>query len=249
MSEKSGVDRTYGRAEAIRLIRSVMNAREWSAARLAKEAGVAPSTITRALDPNGQFMPSMRTIQKIVPLAVYARIDAVDEVQKVEDAYRRQISEAGLIPFAGEVQPGHWVRLEHKRADIKPVMIRDDDLPDGNLAAFKVPGNEYEPEIPQGSWLIVLKTGPRGLQLYDGDITVIRQRVDTTLDSLVETSLWRVIVSENNEMDAEALAPDLHPPKPDGLIWRRASADLVGVVVASYHRRVRNAARPAPSIE
>lgn len=51
------------------LIRSICAQRGWSSARLAREAGVAPSTLFRALEPNGKFVMSTRTKAKIEAFA------------------------------------------------------------------------------------------------------------------------------------------------------------------------------------
>lgn len=52
-------------------IRATMAARGWSAARLAREAGVAPSTITRALDDGGRFVMSNRTLEALGPILLF----------------------------------------------------------------------------------------------------------------------------------------------------------------------------------
>lgn len=237
----------YGRPEVRRLIESVMKGRGWSAARLAREAGVAPSTITRALDPDGAFMPTLRTIQKIIPLVVQARIDSVDAILAASRDAGQALNKSGLIPYGGEIRPGHWVDIARERVNPRPVMIRDENLPEGDLIGMKIVGDAYEPEMPNGSWVIVQPNGPKGLPLYDGDIAVLRRRVDTTLESLIETTLWDVIVPEGGEIDAAPRGDTANrsPARPKGPIWRMKDVELVGVVVATYYLKPRNVARPA----
>jgi lambda repressor-like predicted transcriptional regulator len=46
-------------------IQAILDERGWTAGRLAKAAKVAPSTISRALNPEYEFTPSTKTLAKI----------------------------------------------------------------------------------------------------------------------------------------------------------------------------------------
>ena len=48
-------------------IRMTLARSGWSAAELARKAGVSPSTITRVLDDDGRFTPSTRTLERLAP--------------------------------------------------------------------------------------------------------------------------------------------------------------------------------------
>src|SRR5690349_546629 len=93
------------KADVIRLIEAAIR-EVGTAAALARRIGVAPSTITRGLDPTNPQLPSTRTISKIAGVVRQSVGNVVDEITE----YRRETLKAmsihgqytNRIPIAGE---------------------------------------------------------------------------------------------------------------------------------------------------
>lgn len=58
--------------QASRWLQEVLSHTGWNAARLAREAGLAPSTISRGIDPDSKFVPTIPTLQAVARAAKMA---------------------------------------------------------------------------------------------------------------------------------------------------------------------------------
>lgn len=63
------------RSFEIRLVRHILAATGWSGRELAGKAGVADSTIYRALDPTTSYIPNGNPLRKIIDAAVSHGVD------------------------------------------------------------------------------------------------------------------------------------------------------------------------------
>lgn len=227
-------------------IRAVMEYHGWSAAELARRAGVAPSTITRALDPEVKFVPSSRTMTKI---------RAASEELSVADYLRKLTAESpGLakfvsrldtrvrrVPVLGEVRAGAWLEVPEDPAPTEFVFVDEEDYPDQRLFALRVIGSSMDQIYPEGTTIIAAET--INASVFDGDVVVVRR----FHSPLCETTIKQVEAS--TESGRFLLWPRSNDPafQEPIVIDRDAQADdgpqIIGVVVASYARRPRQSRR------
>lgn len=228
------------------LIRTLLTDENWSAARLAREMGVAPSTITRILNPNSKFTPSTQTIEKLFKVVKDYRVDLVNENLALLGEKVDRETNSDWIPVHGYVQAGRWVTNYELRDQLRPNgVLRDPALPEGRLEVFEVTDDATDLAFPAGT-LLVVQTD-KEFPTYVGDIVVIRRRVDSYLDSVFETALWEVTGPEGpNNLNPRAgaeKADALPTLKNYNLLTSRDQR--IGVVVASYRRFSRRFDRPA----
>lgn len=242
-------DEAEFRARAVREINDVLHFTNWSAARLAREIGVAPSTITRALDPSTAYSPSTRTMQRLRKLASDLSDDLkgesiakyqADIVEIRADAHRQ-----GRIPVMGTLQNEVWRHVSDNSEPKEFLNIFEPRYGDRPLFALKVEGRETDREFDDGVYVIVVPT--KFAALFEGDVVVVRyvsnSRQMTVLMDLEATDGAVGIVSRTvtlGDPRAEAVEREMEPLEGE-LEIRRA---LLGVVVASYRPLNRNFGRP-----
>lgn len=154
---------------ALRYVRFVLQHLGISPGALAKQAGIAPSTLTRFLNSSDhKFNLSTTTIEKIV------RVSGVSPASFYETAERNLLSsEIGpqtgnrylnattnrSIPVIGEVSPGTWRdRLIDKSPNfLDPVYIVPTSYSHDSYFACLVRGNECAPIANDGDYLLCVE--------------------------------------------------------------------------------------------
>lgn len=202
MTEKDSPPNEITKADLVRLVSAALRVKKWSGAKLAREIGVAPSTVTRALNPDIPHLMSASSISKLVRIVAESRSDLEEKI----GGHLREMSEIGAlratttvtpIPILGNIQPGAWLDARL----IKPtpghvVYIRDPAWPKEGLAAFEVVGKSSDREFSEGTIVVVLECDKSLARA--GDIVLIRRQVDTVIDTKIETSLYDVTI-DNGE--------------------------------------------------
>lgn len=231
----------------VELVRVILRNKGWSAARLAREIGVAPSTITRALDPEVQFLPSARTLNKLVAIVRLVRMDLVDTKLDIYSGMQGDLQKTGAMrgaaPLVGEIRSGAWYddsQLKVGFTSVDWVHVADSEYKGQELSAYRVVGSDTDQEYDHGT-IVIVAPAP---VLYEGDVVVLRRRVDTFLESLFETALWSVATDEAGPLlTSRAKIREPEMPAVDERVWS-LSAEILGVVVSSYTRRPRETSRP-----
>jgi SOS-response transcriptional repressor LexA len=233
------VDASTKRASAA-MIRLVMTKLDISAAQLARRAGIAPSTITRALDPNIRFTPSARTMARIGAVAGGADPDAAPPLALRDDSVPEMKSRLRRVPVLGEVRAGAWLEIAEDPEPSEWVFVDDDDYQDTRLFALRVIGSSMDQVYPEGT--IVIAADAVGASVFDGDIVVVRRQKGP----LVETTLKEIEASTPGRFVLWPRSSDAAHQDPI-VIERDEQADegpqIIGVVIASYARRQRKSRR------
>ena len=228
------------RTQVAATIEALMKANSWSATRLAKEAGVAPSTITRALDPKSSFTPSGSTLNKITLLVARDSNDKFKQIidldGQIASARTEFYKKNGSMPVVGDIEAGAWrdTAFNRERPN-QTVSILEADWLGRDLVAFKIVGDKTDRDYPDGTIVIV----DRKPDLKEGDICIMRRSVHFFGSPKFETTTWNfeVIDGELTGKPRSVGAPELS--KIDAPILSR-DLDFIGVVVAAYHRIDRN---------
>lgn len=181
-----------------RSVRLVMKHTGQSASQIARAAGVAPSTVTRLLDPDGKFVPTNATVQK---LGKMLREHAIDRSRNVVEAHRdmhRAQSQENLtrlqgVPLVGQIRAGAWI--EQKRAveqvspDILPFLDRT--WPAGSIVAYEMGDDASDPAIPKGAYVFV-NVDDRSYDVGSGVRVLLQRRAEFRGSTKVEIALWQV---------------------------------------------------------
>lgn len=147
------------------LQREGLSVDEW-----AKRAGVAKSTIFRALKPDYEFVTSSRTLAKLAD-AVGAEPPASITNVKLAPSF---------LPVRYRVQAGLWYEVD---AEEPPEQLALAVLPDPRFAAFpqwleKVVGDSVDLRIPGGHYVHVIDAQEMGYAPRHGDWVVVERRRD-----------------------------------------------------------------------
>ena len=219
------------------MIGRIMKHYGWSASRLAKEVGVAPSTITRALDPKSSFTPSGATVNKIVPMLAKITVEQgnkiVDLQGDIADRYTELFKGTGSLPVVGDIEAGVWKDGAFNVG--KPeqlVAIIDPSWSGRSLVAYRIVGDHTDKEFASGSIVIVDKD-PKNMR--EGDICVLRRKVHFLGSAKFETTLWNFEMVDDDVVALPRVVggPALEKIDQPVLDYKM---DFLGVVVASYHR-------------
>lgn len=180
-----------------RAVRMVMDHTGQSASQVARKAGVAPSTITRLLDPDGKFVPTNATVQKLGRLL---HQHTVDQGRNVAEAHRDVHRAESLVrmtrlegvPLVGQIRAGAWIERA-KASEQKPstVPFVDRSWPEGSIVAYEMADGVTDPAIPKGGFVFVnLNTKPGEVRV--GDRVLIQRRAEFHGSTKVELALWEV---------------------------------------------------------
>lgn len=136
----------------------------------AKRAGVAKSTIFRALKDDYQFVTSSRTLAK---LAEAVGADPPSGLTQVKLA-------PSFLPVRYKVQAGLWYEVD---AEEPPEQLALAVLPDPRFASFpqwleKVVGDSVDLRIPGGHYVHVIDAQEMGYAPRHGDWVVVERRRD-----------------------------------------------------------------------
>lgn len=235
MSDDRGTKTQEVKEPIAKVIRAVMETQGWSGAQVAREAGVAPSTITRALDPETEFVPSSRTVAKVMGLAHRLRLRSTGKIYAIRDQLAHSFETTGVIIKLGEIKPGHWIDDRFAFPPTPEIVLKDPRIQSSALSIYTIEAEGIDRDFPKGTMLIVEPVEESAL--LEGDIVVLRQRIDSLVTAAFELSLWDVVPPlDNFSLSARAIGaqggplPDISGP------LKSESAQIVGVVVATYRR-------------
>lgn len=219
MSDEAEEAREIARA----FMRQALEVTGWKPYRLAKAAGLAPSTITRPLnDPEFKFTPKQTTLAKIGQAAALTPPKLPEPSATVQVVNRR-------VPLVGEVRAGAWTEIpdEPYVEDEIPVFLPDYDR--ASLFALRVAGKSMDLLYPDGCVVIAGPTAEIGLRV--GDIAVVRRRraglAETTLKEIVqETDGSYSLYPRSSDPSFQPIPLDDERHSDDG-------PEIIGVVVYS----------------
>jgi hypothetical protein len=245
--------RAYTKAHVVHLIETALKAtRISSASQLARLAGVATSTITRAANPDTDYMPSTRTVGKIANAVSELLLQNETELEKnIAEHTRASASIAntkGVVPIVGEAEVGS---LKKSKAIFERnpsfVAVTDPDFRGKTLIAFRIIGDETDRDYKDGT-VVICASYPEET-IFAGDIVVRRRRLDTFLGAVYETTLWDVLEGENGKAKFQprwVKFPEQISTNADlvGVRPNVVDTTILGVVVGAYTKHSRNAARP-----
>jgi SOS-response transcriptional repressor LexA len=172
MAEEAEVAREF--------MRRALDATGLSPYKLAKKAGIAPSTITRPLnDPTFKFVPKQATLNKIAEAAGLTA-PTVAEASPIVEAVSQ------WVPLVGEVRAGNWAEVSHDPLIEEHIAVHLPEYARASLFALRVVGRSMDQKYPDGSVVIAAPAIEAGIRVGD-DVVVRRYR-----DGLAETTLKEV---------------------------------------------------------
>jgi len=216
-------------------IQAILDEKGWTAGKLAKAAKVAPSTISRALNPDYEFTPSTRTLAKIAAAVNRVAPEIASEGLESPRAIGRR------IPIMGEVRAGAWFDIEPDPQPKGWVYFDDPEFEKARVWALTVVGQSMNMHYPDGSTVIVADAQETGV--HDGDHVVVR-RIDE--NGRAETTLKEVVVEPGGVVLWPRSTDPAHQ-EPIRLPRRQAEsqdgAEIIATVVADYRKRTRRPGR------
>lgn len=235
----------------------------WSAAKLASEAGLAASTISRFLNFPVKHTISLKTLAKVDD-AVWRYIKSVPDPREsirltflygastpqVEPLDTKSIS----IQVRGAVQAGHWAEaIEWPRDEWDVVRV---PRPDGHKSYFGllVKGPSMNQVYPEDTILVCVPMMHYDHALSEEDHVIVQRRAES---GLVEATVKEI--RSDSEGRIWLWPKSTHPeyqspielPRPDASIPDAAGADdvrIVAVVVADYRVRKPTPKRAIPGL-
>ncbi len=249
--EKKTVDKAQESAR--RRLHKALEITGWKSTTLAKEAGVAPSTINRFLNQDVGHTVSLKTMAK-VDEAVRRFLESqpfsrqviqwqLEYFRDTPEALEPTDSDIITIRVRGAVQAGHWAEaMEWPVDDWQKVSL---PRPDGHRSYFglRVRGPSMNQVYPDGTILVCVPFHDYDHGLEDGDHVIVQRwqsgQVEATVKELrhgPEGAVWLWPRSDHPEHQAPIALPHngQDHPEYDGTDEIR----VVAVVVADY--RVRN---------
>lgn len=167
--------------DAREFMRRALEATGLSPYKLAKLAGIAPSTITRPLnDPNFKFVPKQATLNKIAEAAGLTAPTVTEASLSVEPVSQ-------WIPLVGEVRAGNWAEIPHDPVIEEHIAVHLPEYSRASLFALRVAGRSMDLKYPDGCVVIAAPAAEAGIRVGD-DVVVRRYRPD----GLAETTLKEV---------------------------------------------------------
>jgi len=179
------------RSAAVAWITELLRLKHWTGTDLAREAGLAPSTVLRLLsDPTHQFIPSRHTLQKISRASGYpippdlreavgaVRFERTGLAPSEEDEHRARRLDSPIPEASGSVPLSTISALPSslRARGFEPgAVARPPQLEgDSTAFAFHMPDGALEPWIKSGSLLF----GSRLRDPLAGDIVLITDAND-----------------------------------------------------------------------
>jgi SOS-response transcriptional repressor LexA len=168
--------------EARDFMRRALEVTGLSPYKLAKNAGVAPSTITRPLnDPEFKFVPKQATLAKIGQAAGLTPPKLPEPSLSVEPVSQ-------WVPLVGEVRAGAWTRVQDEPVVEDRVPVHLPEYQRASLFAVRVAGRSMDLKYVEGTIVIALPAIEAGLRV--GDDVIVRRRQggfeETTLKEMVQ---------------------------------------------------------------
>jgi len=212
-------------------LRRALEKTGWSATRLAREAGVSSTTITRPLNSEAyKFIPKQATLAKIAEAATIEIPDILNVNEGIDTFPVRS-----FIPLRGEVRAGAWEEIPDEPTVIEWLPMAVPDYAGASLFALRVVGRSMDLIYPDGTIVILCPPSEAGVREND---RVVVQRYDSA--GRAETTLKEVIRKPNG---AYALVPRSSDPNHQQELPMHVDRDeavddgytIVGVVIARYN--------------
>lgn len=154
------------RITALKRVEKATEITGWKPSRLAKEAGIAVSTLTRFLYRNPGYTLSLPTLAKIdeaVKRYIHAFPDATEKIRLTIEyegssdlsAARGEVADlgAGFVPVVNTVEAGDWSEIvEDYRSD---EYLTADTSVSSTAFALEIRGTSMEPEFHDGDRIII----------------------------------------------------------------------------------------------
>lgn len=197
---------------AVAYVRFVLDELKLSASGLAKGAGLASTTITRALnDPDHKFELSMSTLKKIAafsgisPTPFFEARDFAEltlNTLTLPDVYdstwgpdaSKPFDMDGVIAIIGSASVGIYRKREAARIeDAAPLLLKIGNITGDRLFALRMDDDSANKYVPKGFYVICHRLGDDN-QANHGSLVAVERRAEG--GHLVEISIWRLIVPE-----------------------------------------------------
>jgi DNA-binding Xre family transcriptional regulator len=219
----------------------------WTATKLAREAGVAASTLNKFLYQGAKHTVSLSTLTKIDEAVERFVKDVSDPRESIRlmliyggGGSVEMVNEAAITIFIrGAVKAGHWAEaMEWPAADWQPVTL---PRPDGHRSYFglRVEGPSMNEVYPEGTILVCVPMMDYDIDLENEDHVIVQRwaggQVEATVKELrrdAEGNTWLWPRSTHPEHQTPIALPRTPP---DELAEDRI--EVAAVVVADYRIR------------
>jgi SOS-response transcriptional repressor LexA len=208
-------------------LRRVMKSHDLSGNAWAIKAGVAPSTITRALNPAYPFTMSLTTVNKLAKVVNDQPLLGVDKPKLLRVS---GVSVRGKVA-AGMFQENWSSNFEADPRELEHVPVVISGFPEGLLYALELDGPSMNKAFPNPSTFVIVC--PYGkTPVGDGDFVIVERRDG----DLTEATCKRL----KHTKDGWQLFPDSHDPAfQEPVVLSGDEVKIIGVVVGSWSPRAR----------
>lgn len=209
----------------------VLERKGWSAFKWATEAGVAASTVQRAIKPGYPFVTSSRTLSRLAAAAG-------DPTPEVAPLARPQLTPT-FLPIRYEVGAGMWRHVD----DVSQPYGEAPVAADPAFATFpqwleRVVSGSMDLEYPIGTLLHVVDAAAIGYSVRNGDHVIVERRRNG--GGLVERTVKEAVLSGRG-LELWGRSTDQRWNKPlaiaDGLDDESLEVEIVALVIGSYRAR------------
>lgn len=211
-------------------LRKALEKTGWTPYRLAKEAGVAPTTISRPLNNEAfKFILKLDTAAKIAKAAGMEMPVMLNETASVDLVPIR-----GSIPLIGEVRAGSWEEIPEDPVVREWLPMDIPEYAGAALFALRVVGRSMDLVYPDGTTVIVCPPAEAGVR--EGDRVVVRRydragRAETTLKEVGRDAAGQIVLlpksSDPAHQQTIAFPVDRDEAVDEGYT-------VIGVVIAHY---------------
>jgi SOS-response transcriptional repressor LexA len=207
--------------EAREFIRRALEVTGWKPYRLAKVAGIAPTTITRPLnDPDFKFVPKQATLNKIAEAAGLTAPTVTEASLAVEPVSQ-------WLPVVGEVRAGNWAEVLSEEPVIEEhIAVHLPEYSRASLFALRVVGRSMDLKYPDGCVVIVAPAAEAGIRVGD-DVVVRRYRdglAETTLKEVTQNGAGYELTPRSSDSSFQSFPFPHDPFSQDGI-------EIIGVVL------------------
>jgi SOS-response transcriptional repressor LexA len=234
MRHLSGMEQSQDEARAF--VRAALEKTGWSLARLAKEAGVAPSTLSRPLNnPDHKFILKAATLKKVAEAAgmpLPGPLASIEEPPFPVDA---------RVPVVGEVQAGVFTRISDEEVASEWLPFEMPEYRGAKLFALKVRGRSMDVDYPDGSYVVCAPVAETGL--LEGDDVIVRVHtpggIETTIKEVRPGDDGRVLLcprSTDPSFQPIPFTPNFDEAAQTGV-------EIIGIVLVGWKRRPRGTGR------
>jgi SOS-response transcriptional repressor LexA len=234
MRHLSGMEEAQEDARAF--VRAALEKTGWSLARLAKEAGVAPSTLSRPLNKaDHKFILKAATLKKV---AEAAGMPLPGPLASIEEP---PFPVEARVPVVGEVQAGVFTRISDEEVASEWLPFEMPEYRGAKLFALKVRGRSMDIDYPDGSYVVCAPVAETGV--LEGDDVIVRVHapggVETTIKEVRRGDNGQVLLCPRSS--DQSFEPIPFTPNPDEAA--QMGVEIVGIVIVGWKRRPRGTGR------